>query len=88
MQVTVKQRQTIVDIALQYLGDADELVTLALLNGIDINDVAAGTALKLPTANPYKQSVIEQFNDVNAPASALTTPLVDDSWAIYWGEYE
>lgn len=87
--ITISEGQTLVDIAARYCGDASLAVDIAILNGVDIDDIVMATTLKVPDCDISKRQIVATLNKRNvAPASALTTPLVDDSWAIYWGEYE
>ena len=85
MQVIVKNRQTIIDIAIQYLGDADRAVEIAILNGLDFDDIPAGTMILLPDIDNYKQRIADLFGDINAPASAIIgTNLFEDEWTLYY----
>lgn len=84
MQVTVKNRQTLTDIATQYLGDASRAFEVAILNNLDMDDVAAGTVIELPEIDNYKQGIADLFG-INAPASALSTfDNYEDEWQQYY----
>lgn len=86
MQVTVKNRQTLTDVATQYLGDASRAVEIAILNNLDMDDVAAGTVIQLPDIDNYKQPIADLFGDVTAPASAIENNVSADEWEQYYNE--
>lgn len=86
MQVTVKNRQTLTDVATQYLGDASRAVEIAILNNLDMDDVAAGSVIQLPDIDNYKQPIADLFGDVTAPASAIENDEFADEWEQYYNE--
>ena len=51
MNISVKEGQTLIDVAVEYLGDSSEAMNIALLNGISITDeLESGTILILPNS--------------------------------------
>lgn len=66
--------QTLVDLALQYLGDASRAFELAQLNAISVtDDLEPGTTIMLPVPDSNKMSLVRMFNVPSlAPASADT----------------
>jgi hypothetical protein len=66
--------QTVLDIAVQELGDASRAMELAILNGISLTDeLSADQVLVVPVAAKDKRSTVQLFSNINksqAPASA------------------
>lgn len=67
--------QTLIDIAVQELGDASRVFELAVLNELGITDeLAIGSVLVIPEAAIDKRSLVQMFNErFLAPASADVT---------------
>lgn len=84
MLVIVKNRQTIIDIAIQYLGDAERAAEIAILNELDFDDIPAGTLITIPDIDNYKQRIADLFGDMNAPASAIEVNSYEDEWTLYY----
>ena len=81
----IKNRQTVLDIALQYLGDPERIVEVAMLNNMDVDDVAAGTGISLPTVDLNKSTVINGLTSRNlVPASAVLVNNYEDEWTLYY----
>ena len=69
--VTVKQGQSILDLAVAYTGDVLSAFDIALLNGLSVSDQpSAGTVLMIP--EPSDKNIVNLFNEKNQPATALT----------------
>ena len=64
--------QTICDIAVQELGDAERSMEVADLNGLSLtDDLTAVNTLLVPDYNTSKTNIVNLFSDpANAPASA------------------
>jgi hypothetical protein len=73
----IQSGQTLVDIALQELGDATRVFEIADLNGIGITaDLVAGSTLLVPDYAREKRGIVQVFtNPSNMPASAETVQL-------------
>lgn len=88
--VPVLYGQTIIDIAVQELGDAGRSMEVANLNNRSLSDdLAAGEKLNVPDFDSSKKYLVQLFsNKANAPASADTPdqasiPLTGiDYWAL------
>lgn len=91
-QVKVLKGQTLVDIVIQELGDADRTVEVAELNEMNITDeLTAGDMITVPDFDVSKRAIVNAFiNDAFKPASGigndedeLVIPLTGiDYWAI------
>jgi len=70
-KVFVEEGQTVIDIVLQELGDAERIFEVAKLNGLGITDeLAPGSYLLVPTYNQDKREIVRVFSDPsNKPAS-------------------
>lgn len=81
-KVTVKPGQTLLDVAIQHLGDERAVADLALLNNIDITGtIEPGQELSLP-AVANKRAVKVLKDGGNIPA---TNYIADDLEGIeYW----
>lgn len=88
--IQVLYGQTIVDIALQELGDPERAVEVAELNSLSLSDdLDGGQLIDVPDYDSDKRDLVNLFtNKANAPASADTGSEVDaplegiDYWAI------
>lgn len=85
--VKVLYQQTIIDIAVQELGDAERAVEIAALNGLGITDeLTAGQVLQVPDYDLSKINTVQLFtNTALAPASVDDAMTVDegiDYWAL------
>lgn len=89
--VTVKRGQTILDIAIEYLGDAERIDELCSLNEIGItDDLAINQILLIPDIIQDKKNVVAVFSRRKIkPASALETLVLDQSdWDVFYGLYD
>ena len=87
MLVIVKNRQTLTDVATEHLGDADRAIELAILNGLDLDDVGPGTFVLLPKIDNYKQPIADLFDAITAPISALNVAQAaryEDEWTLFY----
>ena len=84
--IQTNEGQTILDIAMQYCGDSETAVTIALLNVLDIDDLLLGQSLLVPDTVIDKQAIVTGFRVSNiVPASALTPyDNYEDEWALYY----
>lgn len=85
--VKVLYQQTIIDIAVQELGDAERAVEIAALNGLGITDeLTAGQVLQVPDYDASKVNTVQLFmNKALAPASVDDAMTIDegiDYWAL------
>lgn len=72
--VKVQYKQTIIDIAVQELGDASRAIEIAVLNNLNLtDDLVSGTTLILPVPDLDKRWLVNLFKDkANHPASCVT----------------
>ncbi|MGQ0739147.1 MAG: hypothetical protein ACT4OJ_08830 [Bacteroidota bacterium] len=77
--VKVLNGQTLVDIAVQELGDASRALEIAELNDRKItDDLAAGQLVNVPDYERERRSTVILFtDDANKPASGLTQEEID-----------
>ena len=62
MEVKVKERQTMFDVALEYLGGAEGAFALAERNGRSITDpLPEGTLLRYEAADVVSEKVVERY---------------------------
>lgn len=63
--------QTVLDIAMQYCGDAGKAIEICVLNNVSITtDFAPGTILKVPDVAIEKEKIVKEFADnLLVPAS-------------------
>lgn len=89
---TILPGQTVIDIAMQYLGDAERVDEICTLNGMDLGiDLVAGESILIPDAvDRDKKAIVNNFtNRNNAPASALLVAELDESdWDVYYGLFD
>ena len=69
--IKVGEGQTLIDIAMQYCGDALRVFDVADLNGLQItDDLEPGSELKVPDAAIEKRAVVIEFSRLSLfPAS-------------------
>lgn len=74
MTVKVQANQTLIDIAMQCMGDASFVFAVAAANGLEVTaDLVPGTILQVPEAGLDKKKTVEYFNmQGNQPASLLS----------------
>jgi len=72
----ILDRQTLIDITAQELGDLERVYEIAELNGLSLtDDLITGNAIMVPDADKSKINITRLFADkANAPAS------VDDNF--------
>lgn len=71
-EVVVKQRQSLLDVAIQYLGGIENVFALASENGISItDDLEAGSILLLPNIT-NKKIVSAYYVNGYIPATGIT----------------
>jgi hypothetical protein len=81
----INNRQTLLDIATEYLGDPDRAVEIAILNNLDVDDIVAGSVIVLPTVDLNKSTVINGLGSRNlVPASAIEINIYEDEWILYY----
>ena len=79
--------QTLVDIAIEYCGDASKAMDIAILNGFDIDDVTIGQTLQVPDFVIDKKAIVASLADGNiVPASAIEVNEHADEWEQYYNE--
>ena len=74
MTVTVKQRQTVSDIAIQVYGSIEAAVAIAEENGISVtDDLEAGTTIECPEKvyDRYLQSYVGKHQVIPATAEDI-----------------
>ena len=86
--VKILDGQTLVDIAIQELGDGERVMELATLNEMNItDDLVSGEYVDVPEYDKSKRSMVNLFkDDANKPASGMyPTPGVLPQQGIgYW----
>lgn len=72
--IKVKEGQTLLDIAVQYLGDASKAFEIAITNGLNFSDdLVIGTELIVGDVAVDKKKVVKIFSENNLiPASGKT----------------
>ena len=89
MSITVEHSQCLMDVAVQYCGDATALFELAMLNGISsAADVAAGTILDVPDAINAEIAAYFSVNNIipaTADAKIKKTAGINLEGIGYWG---
>lgn len=72
--VRVLATQTLLDIAMQELGDYSRAMELAVLNGLKITDtLTAGTTLQVPEYDKVNRHLVNLFSDdSNKPGTGFT----------------
>ena len=72
MEVKVKERQTMFDVALEYCGTFESAMQMALLNGVDLTeDIPTNAVLELPSVD--KPRIAANFQSLrHTPATAIT----------------
>lgn len=80
----IQPGQTLLDIALQELGDVSRANEIAIMNGISItDDLQPGTSLLLPDPSGVARFIFNLFKDRgNIPASAIIKEEGIEFWAI------
>ena len=74
MKITVRDRQNLWDLCLQYTGSLEGVFDLALANGLSLTDsLEAGQQLELPDGLETDPDIRTYFQDNDiVPATALT----------------
>lgn len=85
--IQISEGQTLVDIAIEYCGDASLAIEIAILNGLDVDDILIGQSLQLPDLEIDKKAIVTGFFDANIiPASAIEVDEYADEWEQYYNE--
>lgn len=89
MKTTVRNGQSLLDIALQECGDASAAFELALRNGLALSDeLTNGDELELPTVED-KRTVAQYRADSVFPATAITgeqyNETIEGEGVEFWG---
>lgn len=83
--IQINEGQTLLDIAIQYCGDADKANDIALLNGLDIDDIVLGQSLKVPDLLIGQKHITQSLQkDGIIPASAIEASDYEDEWTLYY----
>ncbi len=84
--IKISEGQTLIDIAIQYLGDASRYVEIIELNNLTITeDIHAGDELIIPTVTNEKTAIVSLFRKKNIkPASAITDIISENEGVDYW----
>lgn len=90
--IKISEGQTLIDIAIQYLGDASLIFELAEINNIEITEnLIPGTSLLIIKPNIDKTKMIAQFKaNKTIPASALEegNNFIPEDWDVFYGLYD
>lgn len=78
MKVTVKDNQTIYDIALQYAGSIEAVIDILEANGKKDTTLLIGEELVIP--NVITQKVAQFYESSNVNVATSSTPLQVDEW--------
>lgn len=86
MEIKVLDGQTLVDIAVQELGDASRVMEIAELNEINItDDLEAGQIIQVPVYESSKRSIVNLFRDFcNRPACGITIQEAKNEGIDFW----
>lgn len=84
--IQTSEGQTLLDVALMHCGDATLVVQIAILNGLNIDDILIGQSLKLPDVSIDKKAIVASLEKDNIePASALSPfDNFEDEWKLYY----
>ena len=86
--IRIKEGQTLLDIAARFCGDASLAIDIAMINGIDVEDVVIGMGINVPDYIINKKSVIDYLAKRNdLPASGLTAAqaaMYEDEWTLFY----
>lgn len=85
--IKVLKNQTLVDIAMQELGDASGAITLAVMNGKKVTDfLDSGETIQVPDYDIEKRHLVNLFqDDSNKPASGDNLDIYGSKQGIgYW----
>jgi hypothetical protein len=86
--LVIDNRQTLLDVTIQELGDAERLVELALLNGFDIDELDAGNDVLLNEIDVSKKKIVDGLAMRKIkPSSVLSYDQViayEDEWTLYY----
>ncbi|MDR3287049.1 MAG: LysM domain-containing protein [Prevotellaceae bacterium] len=93
MQTTVKNRQTLLDIAVQEMGSAEAVFELAAANNLSITDEPEnGQILQIPqSTGEYVPRQIVNYYNVNKikPATAIENTIIIPEGIEFWAiEYD
>ncbi len=79
MEIRVKYNQSLLDIAIQEYGSINEMLELAVANGLSITSaMATGTVLQIPELEPSEPSVQEYYKrKYLKPATSTNLEIVD-----------
>ena len=78
--------QILLDVAIEYCGDASLVTQIAILNGLDIDDILLGQSLIVPEMNIDKKAIVDSLKKYYiVPASALSQfDNYEDEWQQYY----
>lgn len=86
--LVINNRQTLLDVTIQELGDAERLVELALLNGFDIDELDSGTEVVINEIDVSKNKIVDGLASRKIkPSSVLTrdqATAYEDEWTLYY----
>lgn len=86
--ITISEGQTLLDIAARYCGDAAVAIDIAMLNGIDVDDIQEGDSLILSDVAIDKKAIVENLiARKTVPASKVIDDeeiAYEDEWTLYY----
>ncbi|UDQ54985.1 hypothetical protein LJF28_04785 [Chryseobacterium indologenes] len=78
MKITVLHNQSILDIAVQYTGKAENAFDIAMINGISVSDsLVSGQIIEIPETNIDNDMVSFLKRKNVKPATAVNTNLIE-----------
>lgn len=89
--IKISEGQTLKDIVIEHLGNAELLYEVAILNNIEVTaDLIVGQEISLPDVAIDKIRITQSFVERNIkPASALDGLELDQNdWDVFYGLYD
>jgi hypothetical protein len=86
MQVTTLSNQSLLDIAIQATGKAENLLKIAMANDlVPTEPIAPGTILMIPDTVEMDEAIVRYYSANNIkPATALTEEIKEELELTFW----
>lgn len=83
--ITVKEGQTLLDIAMQYLGNSERVYDIANLNEIEITtDLVVGQELWIPDTEITDESIAEVFEENDLIPASMDSIDIENEGIDFW----
>jgi len=84
-EVKILFGQTIIDIAMQELGDASRIFEVADLNNISVtSDLVPGSLIAVPNPAPEKSNIVKLFSNPALKPASMQTDNEDEDGIEFW----